>query len=526
MPRRPLFLTLLIALVALCAPASAALAAKAKYPTVKSVTPLKLRIGEPMTVSGANFLRGQNKNVVVFKRDGKRAVFAKASSATRTKLVVTIPEKLLSQLDKRDGVRVAARFRVRVLAKRFGRRYTKLGGSPVISPSITPAGQTAAGAPGAAPATGARTGTPLDAPAPDPVDCDADGTANGPDTDDDNDQLLDVVEAAIGTQTCKADSDGDSVPDNYEYRSAYDLNQTSCPAPAEYATPYGLGAVPCAAALPYPTKRPYANPLDSDAGTDYDGDFLSLAEEFRAAQLHGIRADQPLWYSDGLQASIDADPGDGCRGLTPPAANTTGGYTLDRRHDNGCLSDDERDEDGDFLVNFEEARGQLSDGEWWEVEFEEPAFQIAYRGTDWLTRDSDGDGLGDGLDDQDFDDFQNIEELFRGTRSNMRDPLTGTSVDTTIRTGLWVNPFNPCLPSPVSRSCPVAIPQSGAVWRPFYRFDEEPALNRWPLYGDPLVINARWGAFTYERWLNHDTDPGTPTTQPVPPVHPLLPAPE
>lgn len=515
MPRRPYVLTLLIALVALCVPASAAVAAKVRYPTVKRVTPLKLRIGEPMTVTGTSFVRGKNKNVVVFKRDGKAAVFAKASSATRTKLVVTVPEKLLSQLDQRDGVRVAARFRVRVLAKRFGRRYTKLGLSPVISPSITPAGQPTA------------TKTATDAPAPDAVDCDMDGTPNGTDPDDDNDQLVDVVEAAIGTQTCNADSDGDGVSDNYEYRSAYDLNQTSCPAPAEHPSPYGYGATPCAAALPYPSKRPYANPLDgSDADNDYDGDWLTVAEEFRASELHTIRPNEPLWYSDGLQASIDANPSDGCRGLTPPAASATGGFSLDRGYTNGCLSDDERDEDGDFLSNVEETLGQLSRPEWWEIEFQEPAFQVKYRGTDWLTRDSDGDGVGDGLDDQDFDDFQNIEELFRGTRSNMRDPLSGASVDTGIRTGLWVNPFNPCLPSPMARTCPVSIPQSGNAWRPFYKFDEQPALNRWPLYGDPLVINGQWGAFTYESWLNHDTNAGTPTTQPMPPAHPLAPAPQ
>ena len=472
---------------------------------------LTLRIGEPMTITGTRFVPGKNKTVVVFKRDGKRAVFAKASSATRTKLIVTVPEKLLSHLDQREGVRVAARFRIRILGKRFGRRYTKTKLSPVISPSIT-AGQ------GPAPKA-------TDVPAPDAVDCDADGTANGIDPDDDNDQLIDIVEAAIGTKTCAADTDEDGVSDNYEHRSAYDLNQTSCPAPAEYATPYGYGAAPCAAALPYPSKRPYANPLDKDdANTDYDGDWLTVAQEFRASELHTIRSDEPLWYSDGKQASQDSDPADGCRGLTPPPASATGGYTLDRGFVNGCVSDDERDEDGDFLSNVEEAHGQLSSAKWWEVEYVEPPFRIEYSGTDWLLRDSDADGVSDGLDDQDFDDFQNIEELFRGTRSNA---LVGSSsVNTGVRTGLWVNPFNPCLPSPVSRTCPVAIQHGVAAWRPFYKFEEDPPVNRWPLYGDPLVTQAQWGAFTFEAWLGHDSNPGTPTTQPMPPVHPLTPAPE
>ena len=32
--------------------------------------------------------------------------------------------------------------------------------------------------------------------------------------------------------------------------------------------------------LPYPEKRPYPNALFADADTDYDGDSLTLGEEF------------------------------------------------------------------------------------------------------------------------------------------------------------------------------------------------------------------------------------------------------
>ena len=66
--------------------------------------------------------------------------------------------------------------------------------------------------------------------------------------DDDNDLLLDDLEASIGTDPCRADTDGDGVADGYEYQSARDLNDD------EYQQPNAF--------LPYPGKRPYPNPLD------------------------------------------------------------------------------------------------------------------------------------------------------------------------------------------------------------------------------------------------------------------------
>ena len=53
--------------------------------------------------------------------------------------------------------------------------------------------------------------------------------------------------------------------DGYEYQSARDLNDD------EHQQPN---------ARPYPGKRPYPNPLFTDSGVDYDGDVLTLGEEF------------------------------------------------------------------------------------------------------------------------------------------------------------------------------------------------------------------------------------------------------
>src|SRR3712207_9550894 len=68
-------------------------------------------------------------------RSGKKAIFVKAYSATKTTLWVVIPDKFLSALGQRDGVAIATKFRVRVLSKRFGKGYTALKTSPRISRS-------------------------------------------------------------------------------------------------------------------------------------------------------------------------------------------------------------------------------------------------------------------------------------------------------------------------------------------------------------------------------------------------------
>ena len=175
----------------------------------------------------------------------------------------------------KSGNPVPTRFRLRVLAKRFGKKFTSLKHSPLIS--------------------GPR--PPKPAVPSDEADCDADGTKNGIDADDDNDLLADITEKAIGTDACKLDTDGDGVEDGYEYQSAKDLNDD------EYqGDPNQV--------LPYPGKRPYPNPLYQDAKLDYDGDVLTLAEEqalwkYTYSVNHSAaRTLDGLSYSDGNQHSI------------------------------------------------------------------------------------------------------------------------------------------------------------------------------------------------------------------------------
>src|SRR3954447_25068363 len=86
-----------------------ATAGAATAPKVTSVAPLKLKIGDRLTIKGKGFLPGKNRNTVVFKATGTPAVFAKAESATTSKLVVRVPAKLLSFLKVKSGKSVATR---------------------------------------------------------------------------------------------------------------------------------------------------------------------------------------------------------------------------------------------------------------------------------------------------------------------------------------------------------------------------------------------------------------------------------
>src|SRR4051794_14161591 len=415
------------ALGALMAPATAGASVhahaakkkKAKPPVVTRVAPMQVAIGQKLEIRGRHFLRGRNRNTVVFKRTGGRAIFVKADIGTTRLLRLTVPAKLLSSLQTRAGAPVPTRFRLRVLAKKFGKRFTQASRSPIVGPVLPPTPAT----PHLAAADG---------------DCDGDGFKNSAESDDDGDLLSDDTELRYKTDPCKADSDGDGVTDGYEIQSAIDLNDD------EYQVAQSV--------LPYPEKRPYPNALYPDAGVDYDGDSLTLGEEFSLWQGSRDHAGlDPLSYSDGNQYSIYSRDGSGHRPGSPrqdPYAKyaaffnwaNAAGYgrvslggssyaLLDFNHDgtvssspsvdgvepdyyhsengyydfdsDGKLSDDERDEDADGLTNFDEAHGRMLPAYWAGCYSREAPYTVAYAGTDPVDPDTDGDGVRDGADDQD-----------------------------------------------------------------------------------------------------------------------------
>jgi hypothetical protein len=572
---RLLAFRLLLAVCALLAVVPAT-AGAATTPKVTSVAPLNLKVGERLTITGSGFVPGKNRNTVVFKAKGQRAVFAKAVSATKTRLVVKVPTKLAPFLKVRAGQPAATRFQLRVLAKKLSKAYTPAGASPTIAPA-TGAAAPAPGAPAPAkkPASSVAAVVPAtSAPAaPAPVvtppaaaNCDGDSQPDSTDVDDDNDLLTDTVETQLGTYVCDADSDGDEMQDGWEYQSAVDLNTRSCPIST------GDYPVPCGAAKPDPKKhREYPNPLDADPDTDFDGDWMTALEEYRGwrskaaqdATYRELVGPKGMWYSAGKQASVDSVAGDGCKGMTVPLpfdGNMTRPefrrengtyptlfeadgvtvkaeyriYSLDRRDLDGCLDDGERDEDHDFLTNVEEAHGALTDPGYWGKLTLEPLFPQGYAGTDWLDPNSDGFDVHDdndsvdGLDDQDFDDFLNVEELLRGT------PVRNSkNAYTTTERGLWVHPFNPCLPAVKSRTCPTGRPVGDpGAWRPYFK--EDPLGPRWPLYGTALYQITEPDPTWVDTTPNDPTDSAPLVTRPperwdapagvsqtLPPEHPL-----
>jgi hypothetical protein len=537
------------ALGAIMAPATAGAAVhaeasakkkKAKPPVVTSVRPLQASIGQTIEIRGKYFLRGRNKNSVVFKRDGGKAVFVKAGVGTTKLLRVKLPSKLEREFTKRGTSVVPTRFRVRVLAKKFGKKFTTLSRSPVISlaPSALPPGYVESLPDGDCdndgkqnkvdgdddndglsdgleeslnlnPCTADTDGDGLEDRWE--YDCDRNGVLNRDETDDDKDLLTDAQEDTLRTDTCAADTDGDGVEDGYEFKSALDLNDNEFQQPND--------------SMPFPGKRPYPNPLFPDAGIDYDGDVLTLREEFKLWYFVGNRTLTPLSYSDGEQYSasrrIESGPDAGRREPTLVASTydkrtafinwaSANGYRqvelqdsapwwhTDERNTYGLfdvnrdgsedtselyyndidgdlyLSDNERDEDADGLTNYDESHGRMYDEYWKQCYSMEKPYYIGYQGTDLTDGDTDGDGVRDGADDVDHDDVPNLAELSRFAASGLWDGERGCKVDPdapkppdTNHPDAYgrVNPFNPCLPNRYSRTCP--IHPNSALGAPF-----------------------------------------------------------
>jgi hypothetical protein len=454
----------------------------AAAPVVTSVKPLKLKLGEKLTIHGRNFIIGKHKNTVVFEGAGKRVVWVKADTASKNTITVKLPNKLAVLLADKTGKQQPTRLLIRVIARKSAKSFTKRSLSPVVSPNATiqsGGGAVAEACPG----------------------------VSNPNGDSDGDMLSNGLELALGTNPCKSDSDGDGVSDGYEYQSALDLNRNA-----------NSSAIPWPAA----SKRPYPNPLDaSDANTDFDGDSLTLKEEYTAsfAWLLGIDPGHKLQtfipfvpnpnpqnnvmvvsYSDGDQTTNPSAQGNLLGVPTGPAApcspgqspTTQSGFDVNEDGvtgdagdvlsyqgdsgfvDNGTtplgwmnefnadgfadcfLSDDEKDIDGDGLSNYTEAHGPLSGQDWWTaLVAEDGSYPNAADGTNWLDPDTDGDGIPDGADDQDHDGYSNIEEslpvgdhagVTDGSESAWHFPVEDTNPN--------INAFNPCLPNIMSPACP------------------------------------------------------------------------
>ncbi len=433
LPRKLLPLTVLVLAPLLPAAASAT---TPSYPSVAKVSPLRLGVGDILTVRGTGFRTGKGRNTVVFKRAGGQAIFVRAANASATRLTVAIPPKMLGALAQTAGKPVETRFLLRVLAGRFGRRYT----SAAASPRIGPVSSASAGA------------GPKD-------DCDGDGIPDAKEADDDNDLLADTLEKTLATGSCNADTDGDGVTDGYEYFSAKDLN---------------------GAAVPYPGKQPYPNALDaSDGAIDHDGDGLTLTDEYRAWRFSGAKL--PLSYSDGQQDT-------GRVGIVDDRKDVDRDGLQNYVEAHGPLS-------SSAFWDAYVAGNKCS-----EKYVESPYPGPKYAGMSFVDADTDGDGIPDGADDIDHDGFDNTVEGQRadgqervpgwcdsyvsvGTdrygQPGVSSGHDGTSSPTGPDENARLNPFNPCKPV-TSNACHSHPPLGYYVYTKDYTEDWRGTDHRTP----------------------------------------------
>ncbi|HKP21371.1 MAG TPA: IPT/TIG domain-containing protein, partial [Thermoleophilaceae bacterium] len=230
--RRISIICISLVAAALLAVPSVAGAAKGPKPSISRVTPMRVSVGNLLTIRGAHFKAQRGRNTVIFRNNAGRTAFAKPRSATSGKLVVRVPASVARLLTIANSKQRPTRLKLRVLSGQFS-KFTPRRLSPVV--------------------TGLG---------------DGDGTPGGPGggnnvCPDDGDLLSTADEQDAGTDPCLADTDKDGMSDGWEYWSAKDLNIK---------------------AVPYPGQRPFPNALDpSDGGGpgatasryDFDGDGLT-----------------------------------------------------------------------------------------------------------------------------------------------------------------------------------------------------------------------------------------------------------
>src|SRR4051812_12871351 len=166
----------------LALPAGTAVAKKKAptYPVISKVTPMKVGVGDLLTIKGKGFRAGKNKNTVVFKRAGQRAIFVKAETATATIITLHVPLKLQAYMPLANNQPVPGVFAIRIISKRFGQKFT----APKLSPTVGPAG-TGITPPGVTPPSAYE-------------QCLAAAQAN-PTGDQDTDSLSNGLESQVGT---------------------------------------------------------------------------------------------------------------------------------------------------------------------------------------------------------------------------------------------------------------------------------------------------------------------------------------
>ncbi len=113
-------------------PASATLAETGPAPTVTRDQPMRVSVGNLLTITGEHFKARRSRNTVIFRGPDGRFVFAKPQRATTGKLVLRIPAGATRLLRVSDGQPLPTRLKLRVLTGKFS-RSTSRRLSPVVT---------------------------------------------------------------------------------------------------------------------------------------------------------------------------------------------------------------------------------------------------------------------------------------------------------------------------------------------------------------------------------------------------------
>jgi hypothetical protein len=136
---RAIRLSSVVALLCLAVvPATSATAARhaAARPTITSIGPSSVAVGDTLTIRGRGFVAGSRRNSVSFARAGSPAVTVKAGAATRTRLKVVVPAALARYV----GDTKPTRFRVRVRSHGMSPASSALKRSVLVTPPVADPG--------------------------------------------------------------------------------------------------------------------------------------------------------------------------------------------------------------------------------------------------------------------------------------------------------------------------------------------------------------------------------------------------
>src|ERR671922_1489278 len=129
---RRLLTICLLALAAALVAAPVSLAAGAPAPTIKRVQPMRVSVGNLLTITGTNFKAKRLRNTVIFRGPDGRTAFAKPRRATTRKLVLRVPAAVARLLRVSGSRQRPTRLKLRVLSGQFS-KFTPRRLSPVVT---------------------------------------------------------------------------------------------------------------------------------------------------------------------------------------------------------------------------------------------------------------------------------------------------------------------------------------------------------------------------------------------------------